>query len=62
MSELMKTMDSNRLVYWDVTTAAVVEALQLREKVNWTKTTVLTPLALQRFPSHMNSLLQTLGW
>ncbi len=27
-----------------------------------TKTTALTPLALQRFLSHMNSLLQTLGW
>lgn len=31
-----------------------------KKESNWT--TVLTPLALQRFPSHMNSLLQTLGW
>lgn len=29
-------------------------------KSNWTE--VLTPLTLQRFLSHMNNLLQTLGW
>lgn len=36
--------------------------LKKKKRGNWTKTTVLTPLALQRFLSHMNSPLQTLGW
>lgn len=41
-------------------TQKTVGTPMLKKESNWT--TVLTPLALQRFLSHMNSLLLTLGW